>query len=112
VVDVFLHPQHGVTRALLAESGVPSDDALALAGGTSGHVLRLTYQGNRSSGAQLTRLSRESGLDFALLQGSVGRLKGVPYGQFTIEIEPLDDSRFARLLAAASAHAMRCEILR
>jgi D-methionine transport system ATP-binding protein len=115
VLEVFLNPHHAVTRALLAESGFESDSALGVAGGQGGqggHVLRLTYQGAAAGLPLLTRLSRESGLDFSILQGSVGRLKDMPYGQLTVELEGLDEERFGRLLSMFAAHEVRCEVLR
>jgi D-methionine transport system ATP-binding protein len=60
----------------------------------------------------LTRLSRDSGLDFSILQGSVGRLKDMPYGQLTVELERLEEDRFGRLLSMFAAHEIRCEVLR
>ena len=111
VLEVFLNPRHAVTRALLSESGFESDSALGVAGGR-GHVLRLTYQGAAAGLPLLTRLSRDSGLDFSILQGSVGRLKDMPYGQLTVELERLEDERFARLLSMFAAHDVRCEVLR
>jgi len=112
VLEVFLNPRHAVTRALLAESGFESDSALGVAGGQGGHVLRLTYQGAAAGLPLLTRLSRDSGLDFSILQGSVGRLKDMPYGQLTVELERLEEDRFGRLLSMFAAHEVRCEVLR
>lgn len=112
VVDVFLHPQHTITRALLAESGFESQGALALARDADSHVLRLTYQGEASQLPLLTRLSREAQLDFSILQGSVGRLKDTPYGQFTVELEPVAPDRLSHLLALLQTQQIRCEVLR
>jgi D-methionine transport system ATP-binding protein len=112
VIEVFLNPQHATTRALLAESGVESENGLALAQRPHSHVLRLTYQGEVAQLPLLTRLSRESGVDFAILQGSVGRLKGTPYGELTIEMERQDENRFQQLLAALASQGVRYEVLR
>jgi D-methionine transport system ATP-binding protein len=112
VIDVFLNPRQPVTRALLAESGIESDVAAATANGGDGRILRLTYQGAAAELPLLSRLSRESGLDFSILQASVGRLKGVPYGQLTIATQRLTQDRLHQLLAILDSQSIRHEVLR
>lgn len=86
VTDVFLHPRHAVTRSLLAESGQPDERELArLAGRASGPLLRLTFVGEKTYAPLLSQTSRETGLEFNILQGSIGRIKDTPYGQLLIE---------------------------
>jgi D-methionine transport system ATP-binding protein len=110
VVEVFLNPRHEVTRALLAQSGVESDTGT---GGTDdGLVLRLTYHGPGSEQPLLSRLSRESGLDFAILQASVGHLKTIPYGRFTVRLPQSARERLPGLLQLAERLGVRHEVLR
>jgi D-methionine transport system ATP-binding protein len=112
VVEVFLNPRNGVTRALLAQSGIESDTSLTTESLDGGQVLRLTYHGPLTERPLLTTVSRESGVDFAILQASVGRLKGVPYGRFTVKTQPLEQDRLQRLLQALEALDIRHEVLR
>ena len=112
VLDVFLNPRHETTQSLLAEIGLETEGAIATARSGSSRILRLTYRGVTALSPVLSRLSRESGVDFAILQGSVGRLQGSPYGQLTIEMEEPDDSRFQQLLVALANQDVRCEVLR
>jgi D-methionine transport system ATP-binding protein len=112
VVEVFLNPRNCVTRALLAESGIESEAAVATDAGDGSQVLRLTYHGPLTERPLLTTMSRESGLDFAILQASVGRLKGVPYGRLTIRTPPLEQDGLQRLLQALDAQGIRHEVLR
>jgi D-methionine transport system ATP-binding protein len=112
VVEVFLNPRNSVTRALLAESGIESEVAITTDGGDGSQVLRLTYHGALTEQPLLTTVSRESGLDFAILQASVGRLKGVPYGRLTIRTSPLEQDSLQRLLQALDAQGIRHEVLR
>jgi len=112
VLDVFLNPQHATTQSLLAEIGLETEDAVGAARSDDSRVLRLTYQGALAGLPLLSRMSRESGVDFSILQGSVGRLKGSRYGQLTIELEALDASRFQQVLAALQEQGVRCEVLR
>lgn len=112
VLEVFLNPQHATTRSLLAESGVEYESGLAAAHEGGGHVLRLTYQGESAERPLLTQLSRELQLDFSILQGSVGRLKDVAYGQLTVELARQEDARFQQVLAALTTQGVRYEVLR
>lgn len=111
VIDVFLNPRHATTRALLAESGVESESWQRTAG-ENGRVLRLTYKGEAVALPVLSRYGRELGLDFSILQGSVGRIKETPYGQLTISVAQDDEPRLRQLLAALSGHGIHHEVLR
>jgi D-methionine transport system ATP-binding protein len=112
VIDVFLNPRHTVTRALLTESGIESEYAVSSDHDDGSQVLRLTYHGPLAEQPLLTTLSRESGLDFAILQASVGRLKDVPYGRLTIRTPPLEHERLQRLLQSLQAQGIQHVILR
>jgi D-methionine transport system ATP-binding protein len=101
-----------MTRALLAESGIESDTAITTESRDDGPVLRLTYHGPVTERPLLTTLSRESGVDFAILQASIGRLKGMPYGRLTIKTQPLEPDHLQRLLRALEAQGIRHEVLR
>ena len=111
VIDVFLNPRHETTRALLAESGIESESWQG-SEGESGRVLRLTYKGDAVALPVLSRYGRELGLDFSILQGSVGRIKDMPYGQLTISVAQEDEQRVAQLLAALTSHGIHHEVLR
>ncbi len=111
VVQVFLNPRHEVTRALLAQSGVESDTAAGL-GQDDSPVLRITYHGERSEQPLLSRLSRETGLDFTILQASVGHLKTIPYGRFTVRLPISSRERLPQLLQLADELGIRHEMLR
>jgi D-methionine transport system ATP-binding protein len=112
VIDVFLTPRHSVTRALLAESGMESDVALSAANAQEGRILRITCQGPTADLPWLTQLSRQSDIDFSILQGSVGRLKGIPYGQLTIRTQPLTQERLRQFLDNLESQSIRYEVLR
>jgi D-methionine transport system ATP-binding protein len=112
VVEVFLNPRNAVTRALLAESGIEAGASVATDSNDNGHVLRLTYHGPMTERPLLTSISRESGVDFTILQASVGRLKGVPYGRLIVRTQPLQSDRLQRLLQTLDAEGIEHEVLR
>jgi len=111
VVEVFLNPRHEVTRALLAQSGVESDRAAQIEPDDR-PVLRLTYHGPRSQLPLLSRLSQQTGIDFTILQASVGHLKAVPYGRFTVRLPATARERLPGLLQLAAELGVRHEVLR
>jgi D-methionine transport system ATP-binding protein len=81
VADVFLTPTAVETRALLAEAGEERDAQLA---DYPGRVVTLTLLGDAVADPVLSRVARDTGVDFAILGGRVGRLKDVGYSQLTL----------------------------
>ncbi|RZI41552.1 ATP-binding cassette domain-containing protein [Herbaspirillum sp. HC18] len=85
VSDVFLHPKHPVTRALVAEN---THDAVDLAGVRTGNGrrVRLTYVGDTAYQPILTHIVEQTRATITILQGAVSRIKDKPYGQLLVEI--------------------------
>jgi D-methionine transport system ATP-binding protein len=79
VAEVFLRPRADETRALIAES----DQQAALVA-FPGRVVRLALEGQAVLEPVLTRVARETGTDFAILDGRIGRLKDGSFGQLTL----------------------------
>ncbi len=79
VADVFLRPQAAETRAMIAVAG---EDAPAI--DFDGRVVRLMLRGDAVWQPVLTRIARETGTDFAILDGRIGRLKDDSFGQLTL----------------------------
>jgi D-methionine transport system ATP-binding protein len=131
VIDVFLSPSHPTTRVLLAEIGMETPAAAAAieggngalgvppwagsdAGGTlndfGSQMWRLTYRGGIVATPVLTATAREHGLDIIVLQGSIGRIKDIPYAQLTVRVvadDPVRLALFSRNLAQRSVHCER-----
>lgn len=111
VLDVFLHPQHAVTQSLLSESGVDAEGWRDLAQGMRGRLMRLSYRGEHTAQPLLSRLSRELNLDLSILQGAVGRIKNIPYGQLVVAVEGADAS-LAQLGDLLTSAQVDYEVLR
>ncbi|CAM5179741.1 D-methionine transport system ATP-binding protein OS=Castellaniella defragrans OX=75697 GN=HNR28_001769 PE=4 SV=1 [Castellaniella defragrans] len=112
VLDVFLHPRHDATRALLSESGLDGGEGWrTLAEGVAGRLVKLSFRGAATARPLLSRLSRDLALDLSILQGSVGRIKETPYGQLIVAVEGPEHGLEALepVLAEAGVH---CEVLR
>ena len=88
VIDVFLHPQHETTQSLLHESsGVDAEAWKRLVGDSDLRVLRLSYRGEAAAQPLISRLSREMDVQVSILQGTVGQLKEIAYGQLVVSID-------------------------
>lgn len=93
VADVFLHPQHPVTQALVAHShsfdlselNCTSDgkhnDAI------TGKLVRLTFSGSITYEPVLNRIAATCAAQISILQGTIARIKETPYGQLLVEIK-------------------------
>lgn len=91
VAEVFLKPQHQVTKDFIQrESEHPEELQAAIAaagGGESAQVVRISFLGSKTYDAILSRTARSTGVDFAILQGTISTIKNVPYGQLIVRFE-------------------------
>ncbi len=79
--DVFLHPQHETTRAMLAEGEEAFDASIVPPGA---RLARLTFRGAATYEPELSRVARSVGVDYSILSGRISRIRGEPYGQLTV----------------------------
>ncbi|MET0401383.1 MAG: methionine ABC transporter ATP-binding protein [Cystobacter sp.] len=99
VAEVFLHPQHAVSRRMLAEPGHPEVDIPLI-----GEALRLTFRGAMTYEPILGRIARETGVDYSILAGRIDRIRDEPYGQLTIAFFGGDVAEARRRLEALGVH--------
>nr|WP_246448322.1 methionine ABC transporter ATP-binding protein [Roseateles oligotrophus] len=113
VAEVFLHPQHAVTRRFVQEAENIDENEqhedYAQIHIRPGHLLRLTFQGERTYEPLLGEVARRSGIDFGILHGRIDRIKSTPYGQLTIAVTGGDLAGAQALLAE---RGVRVEVLR
>jgi D-methionine transport system ATP-binding protein len=112
VAEVFLRPRHAVTRALLTESGFDASVPPSAAGDSHRQLIEMSYDGAAAAQPLLTRIARESGLDFSILAGSAGRLKDCAFGRFTIELAVRDEAQLQHFLSLCNSHDVRAELQR
>lgn len=104
VADVFLHPQHATTRRFVSETLPETAGDAAAPPGVHGRVMRLTFRGAATLEPVLSRVMRESGVDFNLIAGRIDRIKDLPYGQLTLALEGAHvDAALQKLRAAGIA---------
>jgi D-methionine transport system ATP-binding protein len=109
VADVFLRPRHEVTRTLLTESGFDTS-VLYGAADPHRHVIELSYDGLAAAKPLLSRIARESGLDFSILAGSAGRLKDTAFGRFSIELAVEQALQLNQFLSVCKTYGVHAEL--
>ncbi|MFD2673166.1 methionine ABC transporter ATP-binding protein [Marinicrinis sediminis] len=102
VIDVFLHPAHRVTRQFVSQvqddthvrSYVESDAAKT--------ILSISFKGDQTYEPVLFETVRDTGYSFSILQGTISKMKDLPYGQLLIELhgEQIDHEQVADQLRA------------
>lgn len=90
VTEVFLKPQHEVTKEFIRQE-TDSGEALRLAidGTSSGpsRAVKITFLGTKTYESTLSRIVHETGVNFAILQGTISTIKETPYGQLIVRFE-------------------------
>ncbi|AOZ92009.1 methionine ABC transporter ATP-binding protein [Paenibacillus crassostreae] len=92
VSEVFLKPRHPITRDF-TRGELDHSDLLMQAINMkselpfSSQVVKITFLGGKTYESILSRTVRETGVDFAILQGTISTLKDTPYGQLIVRFE-------------------------
>lgn len=110
VSDVFLHPQHPTTQRFVQESEGDSD--LTLSDDyqhVAGRIVRLTFLGEATYAPLLGRVARETGVDYSILAGRIGRIKDQACGQLTLALTGDKEALAEQQLRDAGVHV---EVLR
>lgn len=97
VLELFTRPKTETARSLLAaEVGLALPAGLAAriaaeprSGGAP--VLRLTFRGPDGESGLITRLARETGIEAAILAGTVDEIGGQPFGALAVALSPGPD---------------------
>lgn len=90
VTEVFLKPKHEVTREFIRNE-TDSGEALRLAihapHTESSRAAKITFLGSKTYESTLSQTVRETGVAFAILQGTISTIKHTPYGQLIVRFE-------------------------
>lgn len=113
VADIFLHPRHEVTRALIAQSDpllatILHPDRLGMH--LPGHLVRLTYTGDATWQPILSRICAATPAQISILQGEVSMLKDTPYGQLLLGIQG-EAADIAQIFNILDEHRVYHEII-
>ncbi|TYP73895.1 D-methionine transport system ATP-binding protein [Paenibacillus methanolicus] len=85
VIDVFLKPQHPVTQDFVDEVAESQSDMRQLMSARQGRIFRVHYVGNVTYEPILYNAVKASGVQVAILQGTISRMKQTPYGELIVE---------------------------
>src|SRR5690606_23542351 len=112
VLEVFLHPKHSVTQSLLTESGIETEAWRDHIHSGVGRVVRLSFRGETIAQPLLSQVSREFGVDFSILQGTVGHIKAMPYGQLVVALSGATPQAYDQLITKLAQAQVECEELK
>lgn len=88
VTEVFLKPQHPTTKDFVEQVSDSFELKQAVAREKAAGqrtIVRITYLGETTYEPVLFEATRQTGTPFAILQGTISRMKDTPYGQLTVE---------------------------
>jgi D-methionine transport system ATP-binding protein len=94
----------------LEETALASADVSLQTDGSS-KLVKISFLGNKTYEAILSRTVRKTGVDFAILQGTISTIKQVPYGQLTVRFEGQSDEINFTILELI-AQGLDVEVLR
>jgi D-methionine transport system ATP-binding protein len=92
--EVFTRPRSDITRSLLAtETGLALPPGLSARIGTAPRpggapVLRIRFEGPGGDAGLVARLARETGIEAAILAGTVDEIGGQPFGTLVVALSP------------------------
>lgn len=116
VTEVFLKPQHFVTREFINRDAAltAGEESLKLAASIPhpqwSKLVQITFLGAKTYESVLSQVVRETGVNFAILQGTISTIKDVPYGKLTVSFEG-EDSNVERTLALLRERDLDVEVI-
>lgn len=99
VIEVFLDPRDGATRRMLHEDNEPLPAPIP-----GERRVRLIARGAVVEQHWLSQIAREAGVNLALHEGRIARIKGEAYGRITASLSGGD---VERAIAMLRAHGLR-----
>ena len=95
VAEVFLKPKHEITKDFI-RSETQNDGPLRVAIQAShldfSKAVKITFLGQKTYESTLSHVVKETGVIFAILQGTISTIKDVPYGQLIVRFEGPSDA--------------------
>lgn len=91
VTEVFLKPQHQVTREFIREENESAEllDSIVESLSTNDHaqIVKINFLGTSMYQPILSEVVQTTGVTFAILQGTIATMKDTPYGQLVVRFE-------------------------
>ncbi|MBH5319079.1 ATP-binding cassette domain-containing protein [Paenibacillus sp. GSMTC-2017] len=86
VLDIFLNPTNKVTKQFVSEVFDTLGEETFGARQTQGKIVRIAFRGEQTYEPILYEAVRGTDATFAILQGTVSKMKDTPYGQLVVEL--------------------------
>ncbi|MNH81924.1 Methionine import ATP-binding protein MetN [compost metagenome] len=113
VTEVFLKPKHQVTREFINRESTGADAlklALSTTNSGSSKQVKITFLGAQTYDSLLSQIVRETGVNFAILQGTISTIKDMPYGQLLVSFEG-DVSNIHRTITLLKERNLDVEVM-
>ncbi|MGG6310173.1 methionine ABC transporter ATP-binding protein [Paenibacillus macerans] len=113
VTEVFLKPRHAVTREFIhreAAGGEVVKLAASVPHPAWSRLVKITFLGAKTYESVLSQVVRETGVNFAILQGTISTIKDIPYGQLTVSFDG-EDSEVERTLSLLKERDLDVEVI-
>ena len=112
VYDIFANPKADVTRSFaLTPGGLPvSGEALEKEHQLPGKVLKLKFLDNSAGKAIISRLSRDYGIDFNIINGSIETIDGRTLGTLVVRAEG-DESKIEKAINDMSENGVKVGVI-
>ncbi|MFC5447878.1 methionine ABC transporter ATP-binding protein [Paenibacillus aestuarii] len=119
VLDVFLKPQHAVTKDFVGQVSDLNTDAKAgeqsaapeASVSPRGTRVRITYIGSKTYEPILFQTVKTTNVSFAILQGTISSMKDVPYGQLVVELTGGDAQEIQTVITKLKQEGIDVEVL-
>ncbi|AIQ20312.1 methionine ABC transporter ATP-binding protein [Paenibacillus sp. FSL H7-0357] len=113
VAEVFLKPKHEVTKEFIrseTQQDGPLRAAIDAVNGDFGKAVKITFLGQKTYESTLSHVARDTGVNFAILQGTISTIKDVPYGQLIVRFEGSPEAVEATI-AELTAQGLDVEVI-
>ncbi|AIQ60722.1 methionine ABC transporter ATP-binding protein [Paenibacillus borealis] len=90
VAQVFLKPKHEVTKEFIrseTQAEGPLRQAIDAVHPGYTKAVKITFLGQKTYESTLSHVAQATGVNFAILQGTISTIKDVPYGQLIVRFE-------------------------
>ncbi|MFP4977330.1 methionine ABC transporter ATP-binding protein [Paenibacillus sp. CN-4] len=114
VTEVFLKPKHEVTKEFIRsenQNDGPIRAAIDETAHESSRAAKITFLGEKTYESTLSHVTRETGVNFAILQGTISTIKDVPYGQLIVRFEG-DPQSIDATIARLTSQGLDVEVIR
>lgn len=113
VAEVFLKPKHEITRDFIrseTQNDGPLRAAINAPHPESSKAVKITFLGQKTYESTLSHVVKETGVIFAILQGTISTIKDVPYGQLIVRFEGASEA-IQETISKLTAQGLDVEVL-